>query len=152
MTGDPLNVLWFAGWLVSLGALFVLGLRLPLMTRWRRTVAAVYVWGIVVAVVAVVTLANVALVRHDVNVDLTRERSFTPSRQAAEVVRTLDRDVKLTYFYHARDEAGRRGKWVVEVLGRQSPYIPTGSPGSRRRMGYVSTMQRSSRLTAAASR
>jgi hypothetical protein len=123
MTGDPLNVLWFAGWLVSLGALFVLGLRLPLMTRWRRTVAAVYVWGIVVAVVAVVTLANVALVRHDVNVDLTRERSFTPSRQAAEVVRTLDRDVKLTYFYHARDEAGRRGKWVVEVLGRQSPYL-----------------------------
>src|SRR3989441_3111871 len=123
MTRDSLSVLWFAGWRVAMGALFVLGLRLPLMTRFRRIGAAVYVGGIVVAVVAVVTLANVALVRHDVNVDLTRERAFTPSRQAAEVVRTLDRDVKLTYFYHARDEAGRRGKWIVEVLGRQSPFL-----------------------------
>src|SRR6266567_4362760 len=123
MTRDLLNVLWFVGWLAALSALFVLGLRLPLMTRFRRIGATVYVWGIVVAVTSVVTLANVALVRHDLNVDLTRERSFTPSPQAAEVVRALQRDVSRTYFYHARDEAGRRGKWVVEVLGRQSPFL-----------------------------
>src|SRR5262245_14930387 len=123
MTRDASNLVLFAGWLAALVALFAVGLQLPLMTRLRRIGNAVYMWGIVLAVIVVVVLANVALFRHDVNVDLTRERTFTPSRQAEEVVQALDRDVALTYFYHARDEAGRRGKHVVEVLGRRSPFL-----------------------------
>jgi gliding motility-associatede transport system auxiliary component len=123
MTRDAVNGLWFLGWLIALVALFLAGLRLPLMTRLRRGRAVGYVWGIVVAVFGIVTLANVALFRHDVSVDLTREKTFTPSGQADAVVQALDRDVKLTYFYHARDEAGRRGKQIVEVLGRHSPYL-----------------------------
>ena len=122
MSRDLGNVIWFAGWLAALLALFAVGLRLPLQTRLRR-LAAPYTWGIVVAVLAVTVLANVALFRHDVHVDLTRGRTFTPSNQAEDVARALDREVSLTYFYHARDEAGRRAKHVVEVLGRRHPLL-----------------------------
>jgi hypothetical protein len=119
---DATNLVWFAGWVLALVALFAGGLRLPLQTR-RRRLGRLYAWAIVVAVLGIGLLANVALFRHDVHVDLTRERTFTPSPQADEVARTLDREVKLTYFYHARDEGGRRAKHVVEVLGRRYPLL-----------------------------
>src|SRR5262245_10184057 len=158
MTRDASNLVWFAGWLAALVALFAVGLQLPLMTRLRRTGNSVYMWGIVLAVIGVVVLANVALFRHDVNVDLTRERTFTPSRQAEEVVQALDRDVALTYFYHARDEAGRRAStsWRCSDATRLSctcgRSIPTGSPSWRRRTACASTTPRSSRQRAGASR
>ena len=73
------NVLWFLGWCLALLVLFVLGIRLPLQTRWRRSGNLVYVTVTVVAASALVVLANVALVVHDVHFDLTRARVFTPS-------------------------------------------------------------------------
>src|SRR5215510_7193144 len=123
MSEDLRNGLWFFGWVAALAALFVVGLRLPLMTRFRRLAGTVYAGAVVLGVVGLTFLANIALARHDVHLDLTRERTFTPSAAAVEAVRALDRDVRLTYFYHARDEAGRRAKHVVEVLGRASPYL-----------------------------
>src|SRR5262245_6164706 len=98
MTLDLVNSLWFAGWLVALGALFALGLKLPLQPRLGRLAAFAYTGGIVVATLGVTALANVALVRHDAHFDLTREEIFTPSAQAATVVDRLRQDVKLTYF------------------------------------------------------
>jgi hypothetical protein len=120
---DVMNLLWFGGWLVAVSVLFAVALRLPLDTRYRGARRSVYVWGVVAAAVGVVLLANVALVRHDVHIDLTRERTFTPSRATEEVVAGLSRDVTLTYFYHARDDAGRRAKHLVEVLGRRNPRL-----------------------------
>jgi hypothetical protein len=114
------NVLWFAGWLLALLALFVLGIRLPLQPRLARLPALAYGWGVVVVAVGVLILTNVALYFHDAHFDLTREAVFTPSRQAETVVRGLTRDVKLTYFYQAQDQYGRRAKDMVEVLGRQN--------------------------------
>src|SRR6266571_2626169 len=107
------NLLWFAGWCVALLVLFVLGVRLPLQPRLSRVAGLAYAAGTVVA-------ANVALVGHDVHVDLTRERVFTPSRPALEVVDRLHQDVDLTYFYQAQDQSGRRLKDLVEVLGRRN--------------------------------
>ncbi len=75
---DAINALWFAGWLVAVGALFVLGLRLPRLPRLRGLPALGYAAAIVVAALGVAVLANVALVLHDVHVDLTREAVFTP--------------------------------------------------------------------------
>src|SRR5690242_20356399 len=103
---DLINTAWFAGWLVAIAALFVLGLRLPLQPRLRRTARVVYVAAIVVATLGVGALANVALVLHDVHFDLTREGVFTPSAQAERVVDRLGQDVKLTYFYQSQDQAG----------------------------------------------
>jgi ABC-type uncharacterized transport system len=133
---DVVNSVWFVGWLLALGGLLALGLRLPLQTRLSRWLGRLYVGAIVVAVLAVAGLANVALMRHDVHLDLTRERTFTPSRQAQDVVQDLTREVTLTYFYHARDENGRRAKHIVEVLGRRNPllHVRTVDPDKQPRL------------------
>ena len=117
------NSIWFGGWLAALAVLFVVGLRLPLQPRLRRPAAVAYVAGIVAATVGLLALANVALVLHDAHFDLTREGIFTPSAQAESVVDRLRQDVKLTYFYQAQDQAGRRAKDMVEVLGRRNPHL-----------------------------
>ncbi len=121
--GDLGNTLWFAGWCLAMLALFILGLRLPLQPRLARARALAYAWGVVLATAAVVVLANVALFRHDVHFDLTREQVFTPSRQAEAVVRGLTREVRLTYFFQSQDQNGRRAKDIVEVLGRRNPLL-----------------------------
>src|SRR5262245_50120586 len=114
---------WFIGWLAAMLVLMVLGLPLPLQTRLSRLGSAAYNWSIVVAVIGLAVLANVALARHDAQIDLTRERVFTPSPQADAVVRSLTQDVQLTYFYHAADQNGRRAKALVESLGRRHPHL-----------------------------
>ena len=78
------NLLWFAGWLVAVGALLVAGLAIPLQTRSRR--GWMFAVAVVAAAVAVTVIANVALVLHDNHIDLTREKVFTPSGQAMRVV------------------------------------------------------------------
>ena len=120
---DVVNSVWFVAWLAALTALLVVGLRLPLQPRLRRPGALAYVVGVVAATLGVVALANVALVLHDAHFDLTREGIFTPSAQAENVVDRLRQDVKLTYFYQAQDQAGRRAKDMVEVLGRRNPHL-----------------------------
>jgi ABC-type uncharacterized transport system involved in gliding motility auxiliary subunit len=113
-------LLWFAGWCVAMLVLFGLGIRLPLQPPWSHWAGVAYTAGSVVAAMALTVLANAALVGHDVHFDLTRERVFTPSRQALEVVDRLSQDVALTYFYHAQDQSGKRLKELVEVLGRRN--------------------------------
>jgi ABC-type uncharacterized transport system len=120
---DAINTIWFAGWLIAVAALFTLGLRLPLLPRLRRFPALAYTAAIVAATLGVAVLANVALVLHDVHFDLTREGVFTPSKQAETVVDRLHQEVRLTYFYQAQDQAGRRAREMVEVLGRRNPHL-----------------------------
>lgn len=118
-----LDVVWFAGWVVALLTLFWLAVRLPLQPPLRRPAAIGYTSALVVAVVAVAALANIALLRHDAHVDLTREQIFTPSREAEAVVDALRQDVKLTYFFQAQDPAGKRARDMVQVLGRRNPRL-----------------------------
>jgi len=114
---------WFGGWLLALLVLFALGARAPLQTRHSRLSAVAYNWGIALAAVVLAVLANVALARHDAQIDLTRERVFTPSAEAEAVAQSLTQDVQLTYFYHAADQNGRRAKALVESLGRRHPRL-----------------------------
>ncbi|MEO8008710.1 MAG: Gldg family protein [Betaproteobacteria bacterium] len=120
---EVINLLWFLGWLVAVGVLFVLAQRLPLKTRLRRLGARLYVAGVIVVAVAVTVLANFALSLHDVHVDLTREKVFTPAALALEVVDRLQRPVKLTYFYQGQDQSARRAKEIVEVMGHRNPLL-----------------------------
>jgi hypothetical protein len=115
------NLLWFAGWLVAVGALLVAGLAIPLQTRSRR--GWMFAGAVVAAAVAVTVVANVALVLHDNHIDLTREKVFTPSGQAMRVVDNLQQEVKLTYFYRSQDPAGRRTKDILEIMGRRNPLL-----------------------------
>lgn len=121
--GDLVNTVWFLGWLIALFVLFALGIRLPLLPRAGRMATVGYSVLIVVSVVGIVVLANVALGMHEVHVDLTREKVFTPSRRAQEVVDGLTQDVKLTYFFQAQDPAGKRARDMVEILGRRNPRL-----------------------------
>lgn len=123
MDRDLANTLWFAGWLAALLVLFWLGTRLPLQSRPPRLRALAFAWGTVLAALGVTFLANLALTRHDAHFDLTRERGFTPSPEAEAVVRSLTREVRLTYFYQAQDPSGRRARHLVEVLGHRSPLL-----------------------------
>lgn len=120
---DVVNAIWFVGWLMALLVLFVLGTRLPLQPRVGRIAALGYSVLVVASVVGIVVLANVALAMHEMHVDLTREKVFTPSRRAQEVVDALQQDVKLTYFFQAQDPAGKRARDMVEVLGRRNPRL-----------------------------
>jgi hypothetical protein len=75
------------------------------------------------AAVAITVLANIALYRHDLHLDVTREHAFTPSREAQEIVRGLNQPVQLTYFYQKPDPAGRGAATIVQLLGRLNPRL-----------------------------
>ena len=114
------DLMWFAGWLGALAVLFWLALRLPLQTKLPHPGAEIYGAAVVVVIVAVAVLANVALSLHDTQIDLTREKVFTPSERALEVVDRISGPVKLTYFFQGQDPNGRRAKDIVEAMGRRN--------------------------------
>ena len=114
-------LLWGAGWLGAMLALFWAGLRLPLQTRLGRWRNSIYNAGIVATGFGLFTLANVALTLHDGHIDLTREKLYTPSAAAMRVVDGLGREVRVTYFYHSQDAAGRRARDILEVMQRRNP-------------------------------
>ena len=117
------NLIWFLGWLIAVGALFVLALRLPLQTRLGAVASRIYAGAVVVLIFVVAALANVALSLHDAQIDLTRAKVFTPSQQALAVVDRLNQPVRLTYFFQGQDPNGQRAKDIVESMGRRNPLL-----------------------------
>ena len=113
---DNTGALWFAGIIVALLLLFTLGsrLRVPLsgMKRWMAQTA------IIAAAIALCILANMAVYRHDAQLDVTREQAFTPSAEAQDVVRQLTKPVSLTFFYQKQDPSGRNAAAMMGLLGR----------------------------------
>ena len=90
---------WILGWLVAIGVLFWFALRVPLQTKLPRWLDRLFNGGVIVAIIATLALANGALSRHHLHFDLTREKQFTPSKKALDVVGRLRQPVKLTYLY-----------------------------------------------------
>jgi len=120
-SGEGGAALWFCGVVAALAVLFAAGLRLrtPLAepARWlMRT-------GVIAAALAVTVLANIALYRHDAQFDLTRERAFTPSPEAQQIVQALNQPVQLTFFYQKQDPAGRDAAAKLRLLSRLSPLL-----------------------------
>jgi hypothetical protein len=137
--GDLGNLGWFAVVMAALVLLFAAGVRLPVARAgWRRRLAR---GGVVVAAAALVLAANIALYRHDVHFDVTRSHAFTPSPEAQRVIRGLNTDVELTYFYQKQNPAGRAAKRMVELMGRTSSHLhvrtvdPDQQPGQASRLG-----------------
>lgn len=119
------DFLWFAGWLVAMGALFSAALRAPQFCLSRRSpvlrfAACVCALG---AALAVTAFANMALTRHDTHFDFTRESVFTPAADALEVIARLDRPVSLTYFYRSDDAEGERARHIVREMARRSDLL-----------------------------
>src|SRR5262249_56628990 len=75
---------------------------------------------VIIAAVALVILANVALFRHDVHLDLTRERAFTPSTEAGEVIRGLTEPIDVAYFYQKQNAGAVALGTMLRQLEREN--------------------------------
>ena len=141
---DVVALLWFGGWLAAVVVLLVVGWRIPLQTSRGRTANLVYQVGVLAAAVGIAVLANVAIVLHDVHIDLTREKTYTPSEEAMKVVEELAAPVSLTYFLRAQDPGSQRMRTVLEQMARSNPQLrlrvidPDREPGAARAAGLRS--------------
>jgi hypothetical protein len=134
-----LNAGWFVTVIAALVVLFAAGLRIPLpASGWRRHLARA---AVALAAAAMVLLANMALFRNDAHLDLTHSKGFTPSAEAQRVVRSLQTDVELVYFYQKDNPAGRAMKTMAEIMGRLNPRLhvrtvdPDQHPGLANKYG-----------------
>jgi hypothetical protein len=139
MKTDLVNGAWFVVVLAGLLLLFAAGVRLPASRAgWGRRLARA---GVAVGAGAIVLLANVALYRHDVHLDVTRSHAFTPSADARRVIQSLDTDVELTYFFQKQNPAALAAKRMVEIMGHTAPRLhvrtvdPDQQPGLTSRYG-----------------
>ena len=115
------NSLLFAAWSLALLALFVLALRLPLRARGSRFSAWLLTALIGAAAVAVTVVANIALYRHDVHFDVSREGRNTPPPQFSAVVDHLRVPLALTYFYNAADTNAAVARELMTIAARDHP-------------------------------
>jgi hypothetical protein len=79
--------------------------------------------GLIAGAVGATLAANVAVYRHDSHLDVTRERAFTPSTEAQEVVRALRQPVELFFFHQKDNPASRSAVTMLELLGRLNPRL-----------------------------
>ena len=118
MSSELINIGWFAGVVAALALLFAAGLRLPVQIGLAsRAFAATLV---VTASLAIAVLANVALFRHDSYLDLTREKAFTPSIEARDMVITLKEPVDVAYFLSKAESGRPRAHDHAEPAQRQN--------------------------------
>lgn len=118
MSSELIDIGWFAGVVAALALLFAAGLRLPVQigSASRALTAGL----VVAAALGVVILANVALFRHDGYLDLTREKAFTPSTEARDMVSALKEPVDVAYFYQKQNPAARALTTMLSQLARQN--------------------------------
>ena len=113
-----INIGWFVGVLAALAVLFAAGLKLPVQIgSASRAFTAAFV---IAAAIAVVILGNVALFRHDAYLDLTREKAFTPSAEARDMVSALKEPVDVAYFYQKQNPGARALTTMLSQLERQN--------------------------------
>jgi ABC-type uncharacterized transport system len=117
------NGLLFVAWTLALVTLFMLAIRVPL----RGTGSLASAWAtnalIACAAIAVVIAANVALYRHDVHFDATREGRNTPPRQFTDVIAHLQAPLSLTYFYNAGDPNALAARDLIAISARAHPLL-----------------------------
>jgi hypothetical protein len=117
------NGLLFASWLLTLLTLFALAVRLPLRGRGSRWTAWAANALIVCGALGVAMAANVALYRHDVHFDATREGLNTPPQQLTDVVDELRSPLSLVYFYNANDPNAVGVRDMLEIAARNHPLL-----------------------------
>lgn len=121
MSPATLGALTFAAVHLALLLLFAAGLRLPVgFRRWPRWLERAL---LVATALGAVVLAEVAVYRHDVHLDLTEAHAFSPAPEVERMVRGLQEDVELLYFYQRQDPAAAATKTMLEILGRSSPRL-----------------------------
>ena len=115
------NSFLFVAWCLALLALFVLALRLPLRGRGSGLSAWITTALVTAGSIAVVVAANVALYRHDVHFDVTREGRNTPPTQFTDVIAHLRAPLSLTYFYNSADINASDARDLITIEARSRP-------------------------------
>ena len=121
--GSASNILLFVAWSLTLLTLFALAVRLPLRGRGSRLSAWAANVLIVFCAIVVVITANIALYRHDVHFDATREGLNTPPPQLTVLIDQLQSPLALTYFYNASDPNALAARDMIEIAGRNHPLL-----------------------------
>ncbi len=117
------NAMFFLAWCVAVLLIFLLALRLPLRPGGTRSRAVLGNALLSAAAIAVALLANVAVYRHDLHVDLSREGINTPPPQLQSVVQDLHSEVWLTYFYNAADGNALAARALLTVASRENQHF-----------------------------
>src|ERR1700761_3808200 len=117
------NSLLFGACSLPLLTLFALAVRLPLRGRGSRWTAWAANALIVCGALGVAIAANVALYRHDVHFDATREGLNSPPRQLTDVVDQLRSPLSLVYFYNAGDANALTVRDMIEIAARNHPLL-----------------------------
>lgn len=140
--GDRLtNMVFFAAWSAAMLGLFALALQVPMRIGGPRYRAALGNALLAGAAVALTCLANVAVFRHDVHVDLSREGGNTPPSQLRAVLDGLNTDVSLIYFYNSADENALKATELLTIAARQNGHFRVRAvdldkePAAARRLG-----------------
>src|SRR5579863_6037748 len=120
---DQTNILFFVAWCAAMVALFALALRLPLRGAGPRYRAALWNALLTASAVALALAANVAVFRHDVHFDVSREASNTPPQQLEAVVSGLQSDIALTYLYNSADEHALKAADLLTIASRQNRHL-----------------------------
>ena len=118
------NLLFFGSWCAAMLVLLALGLQLPLRIAGSRARAILYNAALAIGAIVVVCLANVAMFRHDVYLDATRQAANTPPPQFGSALDGLSSDVSLTYFYNHSDRNAIDAKDLLTVASRQKSALP----------------------------
>jgi hypothetical protein len=117
------NCLLFVAWSLTLLTLFMLAIRVPLRGGGSRSSAWVTNTLIAFVAIAVVVVGNIALYRHDVHFDVTREGRNTPPQQFTAVIDQLRAPLSLIYFYNAGDPNAIAVKDLMEIAARSHPLL-----------------------------
>jgi hypothetical protein len=117
------KILLFTAWLMTLLTLFMIALRAPLRGSGSRLSARLASALIAIAATAVVVAANIALYRHDVHFDVTREGRNTPPQQLTQIIDHLHAPLSLTYFYNAGDANALAARDLIEIAARNHPLL-----------------------------
>ncbi len=116
------NSLLFVAWSLTLLALFMLAIRVPLrgggsLSAWVPSAL------IAIAAITVVIAANIALYRHDVHFDVTREGRNTPPKQLTDVIDHLHVPLSLTYFLNVGDANAVAVRDLIAIAARNQPLL-----------------------------
>lgn len=75
------------------------------------------------AVVGIVLMVNFIVARHPAKLDLTQNKMYTLSEETRQVLRKIDRDIKITAFFPEGDAMGEMVKDLLKEYTRLSPKI-----------------------------
>jgi hypothetical protein len=135
------NLLLFAAWLAAMLLLLALALHLPARIAGPRYRAALWNGLLAAAAIVITYAANVAVFRHDVHLDLSREGVNTPPPALESVVEGLKSDIRLTYFYNNADDNAVGARELLAIAARQNAHFQFRAvdldkePATARRLG-----------------